>query len=77
MKYDSPVAMPTVFVPKGVSYRYRDVKWNDQWEKLFTEAVGQQISGDDWDSTTEEERNILRSFWYHGYIIGGASAGSY
>lgn len=61
----------------NVTWRYRPVEWTPDLETCFYESVCQQISGDDWDSTTEMDRDQLRGIWYHGYITRGASDGSY
>jgi hypothetical protein len=64
-------------VPREVTWRHRAASWNPDLEKLFQDAVAEQVSLDDWDSTSQGERNLWRSFWYAGYITGCAGNGSY
>ena len=60
-----------------VTFNDQEVDWTRDLEVQFQRAVYQQISNDDWDSLSPSEEDVLRSFWYHGYITARAGAGSY
>lgn len=61
----------------SVTFQYKPVEWTESLEAMFTKTMYTLVSGDDWDSTDAEDRDLLRSFWYAGYITRGAGEGSY
>lgn len=51
-----------------VTHNYEPVVWTDELEQQFIQSMYTLVSGDDWDSTDAEERDLWRSFWYAGYM---------